>query len=1077
MGKEIKELKTFEEQMDFLAADEQEAIDGYDEIIALVEDEHVKEQLNKIKTEEIAHKEFLEKVKEDHSLEYTEPLEQEEPEKMENLKEELKVGDSYPCWSYTIEIGEGEEGELLYNVLKDGREVYSSDDRKQAEHWCYLWREGAKRPGFEENLKEGKEGKKISYGIVYILHDDNDERGEMFDTEEEAKEFAKSIDKEKYNGYRIMKIESHEEDGEEIFDDEIVVDSEAFDKVEESLTENKYKNVKLTSVFDEKIYTFDEAVDVYCGELLDTAVEPLISDDEERDALYDKIEACKTYEEKWNLMRPYAVELVINDIENYMPDYSTFKLIEEESLTEAEEDELSDDELDALDAEEEKAFKQKQADRRARVAGKRKEKEDKLARVEEVKKALGSNYDFDKLFDVLVPPSGKADTVAGEVVRALNKVDYRDFNDGEVFYESDGLDTCGGAMAFVAEFFLDKFNDSDDTDTTAQAIYDKIIDIAESQLRDAEYTGAISELEKMAVEWIKGHEETLVEPNEKDCLHEFDGEEYFADYIPSYDIEDIELPMNVKELLELGVIDGDDIIWAVQDIIQGMGNSTDDVDYEGDYISVHGLSKADFDACGGEQGADLYDWIEQWAQNEYDDPDEIRARQEEEERAQYADAEEEEESEEETDEGLTEGDTGYDHYGPKDMEPFKGPAYIQYDGGPRQIDVLTRAGNHKWVWKNIAGCSDSEWYIFPTYEDALAVQKKVGGEILSWNEYAGIKDDEPEEEEESLKEESAGEYAVIKTNDWYDPEGLNIPSKAEVLFTGDAKSCYDFFFNKREELENKYKGDRDIKVSGIQERRELDHLEKAPGGGYKQIWKEGPGIQYFEVYFMNAISKDYYSVVKNIDNSKSEAYNELHEDEEMNLWKKLEPLYNEGNVYFDVVEKQNGGDFIIFEDWKSLIAVEKALQPGFEPKDEYDTSVLDELDIDYGFSDEWGRCDTCGKLIRLEADSAHWVPDYYWDENGIECGNCVRQHPEGYISWLLEDPANRANTILDGKALESAGFHKVDGNYENGWYDRHDSPEEILAKAQEEHPEAEFIFSISGVGKFAVQFELWMRGE
>ena len=78
--KEVTIKSTFEEQMDFLAADEQEAIDGYDRIIELVEDEHVKEQLMKIKTEEIAHKEFLEKVKEDRGLEYTEPL---EPEKVE----------------------------------------------------------------------------------------------------------------------------------------------------------------------------------------------------------------------------------------------------------------------------------------------------------------------------------------------------------------------------------------------------------------------------------------------------------------------------------------------------------------------------------------------------------------------------------------------------------------------------------------------------------------------------------------------------------------------------------------------------------------------------------------------------------------------------------------------------------------------------------------------------------------------------------------------------------------------------------------------------------------------------------
>lgn len=80
-------LETFDEQMDFLAADEQEAIEGYEKVINLVEDEHVKEQLNKILVEEKAHKDFLEKVKKDKELKYTEPLESEES-KEESLNEE-----------------------------------------------------------------------------------------------------------------------------------------------------------------------------------------------------------------------------------------------------------------------------------------------------------------------------------------------------------------------------------------------------------------------------------------------------------------------------------------------------------------------------------------------------------------------------------------------------------------------------------------------------------------------------------------------------------------------------------------------------------------------------------------------------------------------------------------------------------------------------------------------------------------------------------------------------------------------------------------------------------------------------
>ena len=67
---------SYEEKMDFLAGDEQEAIDGYDEVIDTIEDEHVKDQLEHIKEEEIAHKEFLDAVKEDPTITYEEHDEQ-----------------------------------------------------------------------------------------------------------------------------------------------------------------------------------------------------------------------------------------------------------------------------------------------------------------------------------------------------------------------------------------------------------------------------------------------------------------------------------------------------------------------------------------------------------------------------------------------------------------------------------------------------------------------------------------------------------------------------------------------------------------------------------------------------------------------------------------------------------------------------------------------------------------------------------------------------------------------------------------------------------------------------------------
>lgn len=68
--KEKPELKTFDEQMDYLAKYEQETIDDYDKIIPMVKDEHIKKQLENIRDEEIRHKEFLEKVKTDPKATY-----------------------------------------------------------------------------------------------------------------------------------------------------------------------------------------------------------------------------------------------------------------------------------------------------------------------------------------------------------------------------------------------------------------------------------------------------------------------------------------------------------------------------------------------------------------------------------------------------------------------------------------------------------------------------------------------------------------------------------------------------------------------------------------------------------------------------------------------------------------------------------------------------------------------------------------------------------------------------------------------------------------------------------------------
>jgi hypothetical protein len=63
-------------------------------------------------------------------------------------------------------------------------------------------------------------------------------------------------------------------------------------------------------------------------------------------------------------------------------------------------------------------------------------------------------YEADKdklseLFDRLVPGEGKADTVEGEIVRAINRVLYRWYNDGDKFFYGYGKETVGNVMSYL----------------------------------------------------------------------------------------------------------------------------------------------------------------------------------------------------------------------------------------------------------------------------------------------------------------------------------------------------------------------------------------------------------------------------------------------------------------------------------------------------------------------------------------------------------------------------------------------------------------------------------------------------
>lgn len=54
-----------------------------------------------------------------------------------------------------------------------------------------------------------------------------------------------------------------------------------------------------------------------------------------------------------------------------------------------------------------------------------------------------------KLFDELVPSMGKAETEAGEIVRAYNRIAYRFYNDGDHLGVGYGNETCNAAGRYL----------------------------------------------------------------------------------------------------------------------------------------------------------------------------------------------------------------------------------------------------------------------------------------------------------------------------------------------------------------------------------------------------------------------------------------------------------------------------------------------------------------------------------------------------------------------------------------------------------------------------------------------------
>lgn len=140
-----------------------------------------------------------------------------------------------------------------------------------------------------------------------------------------------------------------------------------------------------------------------------------------------------------------------------------------------------------------------------------------------------------EMFDRLVPATGKCDTIGGEILRAVNRIGYRWWNDGDKAGEGYGRETVNPAVRFLTEAvkkhnLSDKVNPDNFEDTVAEFQY--MVEDG-NEIDDDEYEEFVNSLVRNALDIIVSRE---LDKKENDMGDMFD----YADRNVDYDRDDDE---------------------------------------------------------------------------------------------------------------------------------------------------------------------------------------------------------------------------------------------------------------------------------------------------------------------------------------------------------------------------------------------------------------------------------------------------------------------------------------------------------------------------------------------------------
>lgn len=182
-------------------------------------------------------------------------------------------------------------------------------------------------------------------------------------------------------------------------------------------------------------------------------------------------------------------------------------------------------------------------------------------------------------FELLVPSRGPADSQAGELVRAMMRLVYRDFNDGDVFYEGYGLETCANAAQYLCN-------------EIGAPIIDIVETTANNQATSSEYIRALEEMSGIVIDTLIDNPQLFDTPNDDD-YQDTDISDIKA-LEPKYEL-DIAFSDSVQAHLDCADISIRDIQWEVESWLSDVHCEDAYVDVLAQYVMIYDLNREAYD--------------------------------------------------------------------------------------------------------------------------------------------------------------------------------------------------------------------------------------------------------------------------------------------------------------------------------------------------------------------------------------------------------------------------------------------------------------------------------------------------